>query len=380
MFNKLPFRTIEEIDHCEGKVVLVRASLNVPIDNDLVVNSYRLNRALPTINFLLEKGARVVVCGHLGSDGSASLRPVFSYLSKVLPISFLEQVVGDEVVARVSDLNNGEVLMLENLRSHSGEKNNDQEFAQELASLADLYVNDAFPASHRQHASVVSIADKIPAYAGYNFTHEYIEISKALEPNQPAFCILAGAKFDTKLPLVEKLLDNYTHIFIGGALANDLLLAKGYEIGTSLVSDISLKGSPLLSDDRILSPVDVLVDGPNGKRVVSPNDIYPEERIVDSGPETIRQLEPYIKQASSILWNGPLGDYEHGFSEQTLACARLVGEAPGHAIVGGGDTVAAIESLKNNHQFGFISTAGGAMLTFIERGDLPGIESLRNGL
>jgi phosphoglycerate kinase len=241
-----------------------------------------------------------------------------------------------------------------------------------------VFVNDDFAASHREHASLHAICSLLPSYIGLNAEAEYAQLSKTLSPEHPALFLLGGAKFETKMPLVEKFLALYDHVFIGGALANDFFKAKGYEVGTSLVSDMSLVGSPLLSSEKILLPVDVVAVKNGIPRVTTPESVEKDESILDVGPETIGLLSKHIAAAKTILWNGPLGNYEGGFKEQTLACATLVADAEAYSVVGGGDTVASIESLGISSKFGFLSTAGGAMLTFLEDGKLVALEALKN--
>jgi phosphoglycerate kinase len=275
-----------------------------------------------------------------------------------------------------NELQDGEVLLIENVRQHDGETSNDMEFARALAELADVFVNDDFAASHRAHASLHAICSLLPSYAGINFMREYTELSKVMDPESPSLFILGGAKFETKMPLVEKYLSIYDYIFIGGALANDFFKAKGYGVGTSLVSDVSLQDSPLLSNPKILLPVDVTAVRNEVPRVTEPIAVQEDESILDVGPKTIEMLASYIKQAKTILWNGPMGNYESGFQKETLACAQLIAEAEAYTVVGGGDTVAAIESLQCEDKYSFLSTAGGAMLTFLEDGTLPALDAL----
>lgn len=360
----------------KGKYALLRTSLNVPVEDGQVVNQFRLMRALPTVNHLRSAGARVILCSHIGDDHTESMEPVFNVLKEHLPLKFSSEVVGSKTSALRDELQDGEVLLLENLRKDPREKKNDVEFARSLADLADCYVIDDFTTAHREHASIVGVPQFIPSYVGMNFKHEYEELAKALEPKQPALFLLGGAKFDTKMPLIEKFLELYDHVFIGGALANDLIKARGFEVGTSLVSDISLAGSPLLEHPKLLMPVDVVVEGPNGKRVTAVDTVASDESIYDVGPATIEMLAPLIKNAQTILWNGPFGNYEKGFDEQTVATAKLIAESEGYSVLGGGDTIAAVEPLGIQEKFGFLSTAGGAMLTFLEQGTLPAIDAI----
>lgn len=367
---------ITDVPDLEGKYVLVRVSLNVPVANGKVTNAFRIEQSLPTIKYLAEKKAKVILCSHLGREPQETLRPVYEALQQFISLKFSPEVVGETTTALRNELRNGEVLLLENLRQQQGEVENSVSFAQQLAALADIFVNDDFAASHRAHASLHAICTFLPSYAGINFMHEYTELLKVMHPESPSLFILGGAKFETKMPLVEKYLDIYDYIFIGGALANDFFKAKGYEVGTSLVSDISLHDSPLLSNPKILLPLDVTAVKDEVPRVTEPITVAKDESILDVGPKTTEMLASYIKQAKTILWNGPMGNYENGFQKETLACARLIAEAEAYTVVGGGDTVAAIESLHVEDKYSFLSTAGGAMLTFLEHGSLPALDAL----
>lgn len=372
-----PFCNINECSDLKGKYVLVRTLWNVPIDNGVVLNQFRILRGFTTIKFLVSQGAKVILCGHIGSDGAEStkiLKPIYENNFPV--VQWSDEVVGASTTNLRDNLQNGEILMLENLRKDPREKKNDSDFARALADLADVYVNDAFPVAHREHSSIVSVPKFLPAYAGHNFVHEYEMLRTADAPESPSLFMLGGAKFDTKLPLVEKFLDIYDHVFIGGALANDFFKARGYAVGESLLSDVDLTGSPLLDNPKLLLPADVTVTDGTTSRVTTPDAVASHERIMDAGPQTTAMLAPLIKNAQSILWNGPFGNYEAGFDSETMAVAALMADATGTTIVGGGDTVASIEALGKGDQFTFVSTAGGAMLQFLETKTLPGIEAL----
>ncbi len=367
---------IVDVTDLEGTYVLVRVSLNVPVADGKVTNSFRIEKCLPTIKHLMSKGARVILCSHIGRKEDESLAPVYEALREFVPVRFSPEVVGETTTRMCNELQNGEVLLLENVRSDAREVQNSPAFAAELAELADIFVNDDFAASHRTHASLHAICALLPSYAGLNFIHEYTELSKVMHPESPSLFILGGAKFETKMPLVEKYLDIYDHIFIGGALSNDFFKAKGFEVGTSLVSEMSLHDNHLLSHPKILLPVDVTAVKNEVPRVTQPNMVGKDESILDVGPKTIEMLTTYVRQARTVLWNGPMGNYENGFQRETLACAKLVAEAEAYTVVGGGDTVAAIESLHVADRYSFLSTAGGAMLMFLEEGTLPALDAL----
>ncbi|MFT7506995.1 MAG: phosphoglycerate kinase [Acidimicrobiales bacterium] len=375
--QKKLFKSITTCTNLQGKYVFLRASINVPIVDGEVKNQFRITRGIATIQYLSSRGARVIMAGHLGRDATVSVAPIAKVLSHYIPVSFSKEVIGDTTTQLRDEMKDGEVLMLENLRSDEREKENDIEYAKELADLVDIYVNDAFSASHREHASLSAITQFLPSFAGLNFVHEYQELSKALQPKSPSLFLIGGAKFDTKMPLVEKFLDVYDHLFIGGALANDFFKAKGFETGASLVSDASLVDSPLLTHTKILLPIDVIVQKDGVTRITIPEDVRKDERIMDAGPDTSAMLKEYIKNAQMVLWNGPFGDYENGFDEQTVATAKFIADAKGYSVIGGGDTVASIEALCCQEKYNFLSTAGGAMLTFLEHGTLPAIDALQ---
>ncbi len=372
--KKLSFVT--DIKDIRGKRVIVRSSLNVPVKDGCVVNYFRIMRAMPTFMHLSHAGAKIIIVTHLGRDSDITLEPIYDALKNHLKLKYIKSVIGDDVEEAVKGLKDGETLLLENVRSNDGEISNDDAFAKKLASYGDIYVNDAFPVSHRKHATIVGIPKYIPSYAGLTFQEEYIHLKAAMEPRHPALFILGGAKFETKQPLVERYVEKYDRVFVGGALANDFFVARGYEIGTSLFSKCCSVSDKLLNNDNILLPIDVTVSKGSSMRVTTPDIIKNDEKILDAGPATMAMLENYINKAETILWNGPLGDYENGFIEHTQTCANLIAKSSARTIIGGGDTVAAIESLAINDKFGFLSTAGGAMLAFLEKGTLPGIEAM----
>lgn len=372
--RKLP--NVQDIPDLAGKRVLLRTSLNVPMMEGKVTNQFRLERSLKTINFLREAGAKVILIAHIGRDPEETLRPIHALLVGQFPCQFIDKLVGPEVQSAVSSLQNGEVLLLENVRSDKRETANDDSLSKELASLGEIYVNDAFDASHREQSSLVGVPKFLPSYFGINFVREYDALVKTLSPESPSLFILGGAKFKTKLPLIEKFANHYTQVLLGGALANDMFKAKGLEVGTSLVSEIDLKDTSVMNYQNIVLPVDVTVKSGEVTRITDSDKVAKDEAIMDAGPETVKHMQACINEAKMILWNGPLGNYEHGFAKETEELAKAIAEAPGFSVVGGGDTVAAIESLNLQDKFGFLSTAGGAMLTFLETGTLVAIDAV----
>jgi len=371
------FRTLEDMGDVRGKRVLVRSELNTPIEKGVVSDTYRIEKAVPTLKWLSERGARVIVMAHLGRNPSDSLKPVYEVLSTLIPhAQFVADVVGEEAQSAVMGLEDGEVLLLENLRSCAGENDNNPEFAKTLASYADYYVDDAFGNAHRAHASMVGVPALIPGFAGLCMEQELVELQKGLNPESPALFILGGAKFETKEALLESILPRYDTVYIGGALANDFLKAQGLEVGQSLVSENAEKAGALLVSGKLMFPKDVLVKNKNGIETKRVENVGTEDSIVDIGPESITELSERIQDAKCILWNGPMGLFEEGFIESTKLIVERIAHSEAHSIVGGGDTVAAIRELKLEDKMGFLSTGGGAMLDYLVDGKLPGVEAL----
>jgi phosphoglycerate kinase len=274
--------------------------------------------------------------------------------------------------------------MLENVRRNAGETKNDPEFSRSLAELADIFVQDSFDVCHRSHASVVGVPAYLPAYVGLQVEEEVRELTKALLPKKPSLAVIGGAKFSTKQPVLEKLISSYDHVFVGGALANDFMVERGYGVGTSLVSKDSDTEAldRLLKNPKLVLPVDEVVaplgshEGTVSEEVVALDKVPAGKAILDDGPKTVELLGELARDANTILWNGPLGLYENGFEEATEGFAKHVAASKAYSIIGGGDTVAAVEKLGLSERFSFISTGGGAMLDFIAKGTLPGLGAL----
>lgn len=362
-------KKITEAGDLKGKFVLLRASLNLPVKDGVVSNNYRIKKTLPTLRYLHEQGARTIIISHIGREKDETLKPALVELEKFLPVTWAGSVTGDEIVVRRNVMGDGDILLAENLRQHDEEKNNDADFVSRLASLGDVYVNDAFAEAHREHASTFGLIGKLPSYAGLTLMEEVSELTKAMQPESPSLFLLGGAKFETKMPLVEKFLELYDKVFIAGALMNDVFKARGLEVGKSLVSDVSLEGEEFINNPKLILPIDVIVDGPDGRVTKKPEEVLPEESIMDCGPMTVDMLSTYIENAKTILWNGPFGAYELGYTQSTEVTARFVAGSDAFSVIGGGDTVAAVEKLGINDLFSFVSTGGGAMLTFLEKGE-----------
>ncbi len=379
-------KILTDIEHLEGVKVMVRVDFNVPVKNGVVMDDYRIKTALSTIDFLRSKGAKIILITHLEKaegmkstteKGVPTVKPVVDHLVRLgLPITFIDNYYnGHEFIN--NQLKNGEMVLFENLRSQEGEKANDEKFAKGLASLADIYINEAFPVSHRKHASVVGIPKFLPSYAGLQFEKEVAHLSRAFNPAHPFLFILSGAKFETKLPLIEKFIHSADSIFIGGALANNIYKERGYETGQSVVSKMDIDISQFVNNAKVIVPTDIVNQN---KEVKAAESMNKDDQNMDAGPNTIAYLKEKIAESKLVLWNGPLGLYERGFTEPTLELANIIAEATSRGaetIVGGGDTVAAIATQGLQDKFTFVSTGGGAMLDFLAKGTLPGIEALK---
>jgi len=354
-----------------GKRVLVHVDFDVPLKNGVIVDDFRIRAALPTIALLREKGAeQIILISKLGRPGGTVVEEL-----RMAPIQ--------KKMAQLVDMTG--IELRENLRFDPREEANDSAFAKELASLGDVFVNEAFADSHRTHASIVGIPKFLPGYAGVRFEEEVRRLSAALTPPQGALALIGGAKFETKEPLIKKLLGVYAEVLLGGALANDLLKARGLPFGKSLLS-----GAPVdpevASDERLVLPTDAIFAevGLSAERSGGVVDIRAGESIIDIGPATAKLWAEKISKAPFVLWNGPVGIYEQGYCDGTdaLAAALALLSASGQAasfraVVGGGDTIAAISKQTFDPQKVFVSTGGGAMLEFLTAGTLPGIEALR---
>lgn len=369
-------RIISDRTDLHDTYVLVRSSCNVPLEGGVVRNSFRLERAMPTLTYLSNQGAKVVLIAHIGRDATDTLRPVFEVFSKLLPLRWGGAIGSEKQRVAHATLQPGEILLLENLRQDPREVTNDPVFAAELAALATVYVDDAFDNIHREHASMVGVPQLLPSYAGLTLAQEVQELQKTMLPEQPSLFILGGAKFETKLPLIEKYLAIYDQVFVGGALLNDILLAQGYGVGRSLVSPLSLTGAAFLTNPKLIQPVDVVVRRGEERVVVAKDAVESEDVIVDIGPATVSAITPVIHTAATILWNGPMGLYEGEPDGGTQALARAIAVAPGYSVLGGGDTIAAIEPLGLLDKFGFVSIGGGAMLTYLEHGTTSALAAL----
>jgi len=372
--------TLQELKDVKGKKVLLRVDFNVPLsaDKKKVVDDFRIKKSLPTIEYLQKKGARVILIAHIGDDGSQTLLPAYKALLKYIPKAefITTSPMSNETEALLAKIPNGSVTLLENIRREVGEKKNDVTFARGLSRLGDIYVNDAFSVSHRAHATIVGLPKFLPSYAGFQLEEEVKELSAAFEPKHPFLFILGGAKFSTKMPLVQRYVKIADTVYIGGALMNDFFKDMGYEVGKSLVDEEKTNLKHLRKFKNLILPVDVEVTEGKKHSFKKPNAIGREDTIVDIGPESTTALIALVNQAKFILWNGPLGKYELGFGGSTEKVLKAVANSKAKTIVGGGDTVALVSKLKLEKKFGFVSTGGGATLDFLAKGTLPGIQAL----
>jgi phosphoglycerate kinase len=384
-------KTVRDVD-LKGKCVLMRADFNVPLEGNEITDDTRIRAALPTIHYILDEGASLVLMSHLGRPKGEvkpelSLNPVADRLGELLnqDVQMAPDCVGDEVEAMAESLEPGDVLLLENTRFHSGEKQNDPEYAAQLAAMGDLFVNDAFGTAHRAHASTVGVTESLPAVSGFLIEKEFEFLGRATgNPEHPYIVILGGAKVSDKIGVIENLLDKADHILIGGGMANTFFKAQGLEMGDSLVEDDVLDTAQSLMDeagDKLVLPVDAVVadafDNDASKNVVTVDAVEPGWRILDIGPETIAEFKEVLSDAKTVVWNGPMGVFEMpNFAEGTFAIARALAGLDAVTIIGGGDSASAVKQAGVEDEVSHVSTGGGASLQFLEGEPLPGLEAL----
>ena len=357
-----------------GDRVLIRSSLNAALDvNGEVVDPLRLRRMIDTIDMVISSGGIPILLSHISNDHRSTMEPVvrwfknFAYNTILIKDYFPYNESLDNFIPHT-------VYVFENLRDYSGEKLADSKFAADLAKYGDLYVNESFDSAHRAHASTVILPKLLPAYAGVNFAREVNELSRVLDPDRPFSFIIGGAKIETKLPLIEKLLDTADKVFVAGAIMNPLLAAQGVEVGKSLMPEQPLDYSNIINRPNLELPVDFINQD---QEVVSIDDTTPETSLLDIGPESIKAIDLLIEESDLVVWNGPLGNFEAGFATATTEIAAKLSTANCYSIIGGGDTLAAVDD-KVQQGINWISTGGGAMLDFIESdGNLPAIKVLQ---
>jgi len=393
--NKMTVRDIEVSD----KRVLVRVDFNVPLDEKTgaITDDSRIRATLPTINYLIDRGARVILCSHLGRpEGKVveklRLVPVAQRLSQILgqQVGVTTNCIGSEAGKSVKSLKSGEVLLLENLRFHSAEEMDSTLFARALARLADIYVNDAFGTSHRSHASIVRVAEYLPSVAGLLLEKELKTLGSILEnPAHPFGELIGGAKVSDKVGMLENIMGKVDYLLIGGGMAATFLKAKSYEIGLSLIETdrldtaLGLMQTAARNGVHLLLPVDVAVaDELSSKakvKVVSVENISPHQRIVDIGPQTIKNFYQELRRCKTVFWNGPMGIYEiPQFAEGTKAIAKLLSSLKATTVIGGGSTAEVVTDMGLANKMTFVSTGGGATLKFLGGKALPGVEVLLN--
>lgn len=391
----MTFRTIDQID-VKGKRVLTRVDFNVPLEDDRITDDTRITSAMPTIHALLAAGAAVLLVSHLGRpkgqpNPKYSLKPVATHLSDLLgsPVELAEDVVGPSAHAIANGLQPGQVAMLENVRFEPGEEKNDPAFAKQLASLADVYVNDAFGAAHRAHASTEGVAHLLPNAAGLLMARELEALGKVLaSPAHPVVVLLGGAKISDKIGVITRFMASADAILVGGGIANTLLKAEGNELGRSLVEDDALDTArALLAQAReqrrtLVIPSDVVV-APSVERAAE-SKVVPADSIgcgnaaFDIGPATVSRFAELIAGAKTVVWNGPMGLFEvEPFDRGTRAVAEAVAASGAYSVVGGGDSVAALQQMGLADEISHISTGGGASLEFLEGRTLPGVAALK---
>ena len=389
-------KTVEDIN-VSGKKVLVRCDFNVPLKDGEITSDKRIVASLPTIKYLIDHNAKVILCSHLGRPKGEfkpefSLAPVAKRLSELLgkEVKMAKDVVGESAQALAAELKDGDVMLLENVRFHAEETKNDPEFSKALASLADIYVNDAFGSAHRAHSSTTGVADYLPAVCGYLIQKEIEFMGGALEnPKRPLVAILGGAKVSDKIGVINNLLDKVDTLIVGGGMAYTFFVAKGYHVGTSLVEEDKVELAKDMMNKaaekgvKFLLPIDNVVgkefDADTEYQTIN-SDEFPEGWMgLDIGPKTRELFADAVKGSGTVIWNGPMGvsEWDH-FANGTIAVATAVAESGAISIIGGGDSAAAVQKLGFADKMSHISTGGGASLEFLEGKELPGIAALND--
>jgi phosphoglycerate kinase len=384
-------KTVKDID-LKGKRVLMRVDFNVPMQDSKVTDDKRIKASLPTIKYILDQGASLILMSHLGRpkgspDPEFSLRPAAEVLSSQLgiPVKMAPDTIGPEVDAMAKKLKPGEVLMLENTRFHKGEEKNDPELAKQMAALADVYVNDAFGSAHRAHSSTEGVARYLPAVSGFLMEQELEYLGRAVaNPEHPYVAILGGAKISDKIDVVESLLSKADKLIIGGGMANTFLAAKGLNMQDSLVEEGSLETAKSIMEkagDKLVLPVDAVIadkfEAEANSQVVDVDKIPAGWRMMDVGPKTLELYKQALDGAKLIVWNGPVGVFEMPkFAEGTFALAKLLAESGATTVIGGGDSASAVKKAGVANKMTHVSTGGGASLEFLEGKELPGVAAL----
>lgn len=386
----MSIKKIEDVKNLAGKRVILRSDFNVPIKNGIIQDEFKILQQMQTITFLIEEGAKIILITHLGDPDPEdiqkkfSVQPIAERIGKILKrdIHIIKDFKDVKAGHFITNMKNGELVMLENIRFYKGEKNNDKNFAKKLASLGDIYINDAFAVSHREQASLSAIKKYLPSYAGLLLEEEIKNLNKALNPEQPLVAVMGGAKISTKINIIRRMVKRGRYVLIGGGLANNFLAAKGFEIGKSIRDKESIKLAMSLNSHKIVLPIDVLVStSEHGKATVRKiTQVDKDDYIFDIGPETTRLYSSFIKKANTIIWNGPMGFFEmKQFSYGTMLIARAIGarsKGKAFGVVGGGETV---EAMKKSDMFDcidWVSTGGGAMLSYLGGEKMPGLKGI----
>ncbi|WP_036818919.1 phosphoglycerate kinase [Pontibacillus yanchengensis] len=389
-------KSIQDVD-VKGKKVFCRVDFNVPMQDGEVTDDSRIRAAIPTIQYLIEQGAKVILASHLGRPKGEAveelrLDPVAKRLSNLMDrtVTKTDEAYGSEVDEAISQMESGDVLLLENVRFYPGEEKNDAELAKQFANLADVYVNDAFGAAHRAHASTEGIAHHIPAVAGYLMEKELRVLGNALQdPDRPFTAIIGGAKVKDKIGVIDNLIDKVDNLIIGGGLAYTFVKAQGYEIGKSLLEEDKIETAKEYMQKaeekgvNFVMPVDVIVgdDFSNdaNTQTVDIDSIPADWEAMDIGPKTIEKYSDIVKNSKLVIWNGPMGVFElETFAKGTKGVAEALGQTEGYTVIGGGDSAAAVEKFGYSDQMDHMSTGGGASLEFMEGKDLPGVVALND--
>jgi len=396
----MKIRSIRNLKKLAGKKVLVRCDFNVAIEKKKVIDDFKIVQSLPTIRLLTSQGAKVILMTHLGrpklsqkskvKSQKYSLKPISARLSKLLGknVKYVEDCTGKKAQVAVAKMKNKQIVLLENLRFYKGEEDDNQSFAKELASLADIYVNNALAVSHRKHASVSAIKKFLPSYAGLLLAKEVQNLHKVAKPTKPLVVVMGGAKIHTKMPMIKKLQKKSKAVLIGGMITYDFLAAKKLSTGKYEVDRADKKlAKKILSPSfssagmKVVLPVDFIASAGKRNTKLSPVNNLPANSLqLDIGPETIRLYSKYIKQAKTIIWNGPMGMFEdEQFKQGTLAIARLVasrGNGQAFVIAGGGETITALKQSKMIDHVDWVSTGGGAMLAYLAGEKMPGLKGI----
>ncbi len=371
-------KTLKDIKGMKGKRALVRVDYNVPMKGNKILDARRIDASFATIRTLQKKGIQVQLLAHLG-DGTPSLKPVSLYLAKHFNVHFVTKPILEKG-GLIQKTPKDTIVLFENIRRYKEEEKNDLNFAKALSGLADIFVNDAFSVSHRKHASVVGITKYLPSFAGLQLEKEIKTLSKLLDNKKhPFLFILGGAKFGTKIPLLNRFIENADQVVIAGAILNSFYKTAGFEVGKSVVEDGYEKQiKKLLSSPKLLLPTDVIVLRGSKKETVTLSEVDKADKIVDIGIDSVRLVSEKIAKAKVIVWNGPTGWYEGGFTWATKTLAKNMANSKAFSVIGGGDTGAVVEKIvKDSNKNIFVSTGGGATLDFLAKGTLIGIQCLK---